>query len=222
MTPEPDALDFVNLPDNVTNEFVDSVEVNGQEFPLKEFTQAERHLWLKVRDESNLTGIIKEFGDLRRGLEELTGGTLVQKKEARIEKLNAEIDALIDNTAFDKWTDDHEKKLTSMITALDAAKKDLYALQAPLEDRALEESANMQRRLENLREEQHLIHLRFVWLLAKMRYAEKRDWDEYLGDAKGSDRQNAGEVVNTGNFTWETQMSGRAANRAMRRATRNN
>jgi len=222
MTPEPDALDFVNLPDNVTNEFVDSVEVNGHEFPLKEFTQAERHLWLKVRDESNLTGIIKEFGDLRRGLEELTGGTLVQKKEARIEKLNAEIDALIDNTGFDKWTDDHEKKLTSMITALDAAKKDLYALQAPLEDRALEESANMQRRLENLREEQHLIHLRFVWLLAKMRYAEKRDWDEYLGDAKGSDRQNAGEVVNTGNFTWETQMSGRAANRAMRRATRSN
>ena len=222
MIPEPDALDFVNLPEEVTKEFGDAVTVCGREYPLQEFTQAERHLWLKVRDESNLTGIIKEFGELRRGLEELTGGTLVQKKEARIEKLNAEVDQLIDKTPFDKWSDEHEKKLTSMIEALEAAKKELYGLQAPLEDRALTESSNMQRRLENLREEQHLIHLKFVWMLAKLRHSETRAWEAYLEEAKGSDRLNAGEIVNAGNFTWETQMTPRSLNRAARRSGRTN
>lgn len=221
MTPEPDALDFVNLPDNVTKELVDTVEVNGQEFPLKEFTQAERHLWLKVRDESDLASIIKEFSELRRKLEDLTGGTLVQKKEARINKLDTEIDALIDSTPFDAWTPAHEEKLQAMVKALEAAKAELLELQAPFEDKAVHESSAVQRQLEDLREKQHLIHLRFVWLLAKKRYNEKRDWEEYLADAKGSDRQHAGEVVNFGNFTWETPGTGRNPNRAMRRRRSN-
>lgn len=222
MTPEPDALDFVNLPESVTDEFTESVDVNGHKYSLKEFTQAERHLWLKVRDEADLTGIIKEFGVLRRQLDELTGGALVQKKEARINKLDKEIDALIDGVSFDAWTDAHEQKLQAMVKALEAAKHELVDLQAPFEDRALTESSEMQRRLEELREKQHLIHLRFVWLLAKKRHGESRDWEAYLEDAKGSDRQNAGEVVNFGNFTWETQGTGRNPNRAMRRANRTN
>lgn len=221
MTPEPDSLDFVNLVDEVKNEFSDDVTVNDATFPLREFTQAERHLWLKVRDESNLTSIIREFGDLRRKLDELTGGALMQKKEARVTKLNDEVDKLIEDTPFDQWTDEHETKLNAMIEALEKAKRDVNDIQAPLEERALEESTLMQHRLEDLREQQHLIHLRFVWLLAKTRHGEKREWEAYLEAAKGSDRLNAGEVVNAGNFTWETQMSGKQLNRAMRRKRKN-
>jgi hypothetical protein len=222
MTPEPDALDFVNLPKDITDDFVDSVTVNGAEYPLNEFNQAERHLWLKVRDESDLTSVLKEFGEMRRELEQFTGGTLVEKKEARIKRLDAEIDKFIEDTAFDEWGKEHEKKLNAMIAALDAAKQELVSIQAPLEADALAGTAVMQKKIEELREKQQLIHLRFVWMLAKMRHKEKRTWEEYLADAKGSDRQNAAEVVEYGNFTWETQGQSRATNRATRRALRKN
>ena len=216
----PDPLDFVNVEDSVTEEFTDTVTVNGHEYPLTEFTQAERHLWLKVRDEANLTSIIKEFGELRRELDELTGGVLLEKKEARIKKLNDEIDNLIDSVPFDAWKPEHDDRLNRMVAALDAAKKEVQDIQAPLEDKALDKSAHMNARIEELRERQNLVHLKFMWLLAKQRHNEGRDWEAYVADAKGSDRLNAAEVVSAGNFTWENQPQSRA-NRAMRRSRRN-
>jgi len=222
MTPEPDVLDFVDLPGDVKDEFVDFVLVNGAEYPLQEFTQAERHLWLKVRDESDLMKIVKEFGELRRQLDEFTGGALVEKKEARLRKLDAEVDRFIESVPFDEWSESHDKKLNAMVAALETAKRELYGIQSPLEDKALENSSVMQSRIEELRDRQQMVHLRFMWLLAKKRHQELRSWEQYQEDAKGSDRQNAAEVVQAGNFTWETQAPTRPANRAMRRNNRMN
>lgn len=215
MSKEPDPMDFVNS--ETFDEMFEKVSVNGIEYPLVEFNQAERHLWLKIRDESDLSSVIREFNDLRRDLEDFTGGVIVEKKEARIEKLNEEIDKLIETTPFDKWTPELEARLEAMVAALDAAKKDLAAIQEPLESKALEKSAELQARIEELRERQGLIQLRFVWHLAKQRHGETRSFDEYAEAAKGSDRENAGEVVKHGNFTWETAGMPRSMNRAMRR-----
>lgn len=220
MTPDP--LDFVNLPEEITDELVEKVIINDADYPLQEFTQAERHLWLKIRDEADLMSVVREFSGMRKQLDELSGGVLVEKKQARIDKLDADINKFIDTVGFDEWNSDHDAKLTKMIEALEAAKREMAGIQEPLEDKAMEQSAALQKRVDELRERQQLVYLKFIWLLAKDRHKEKRSWEEYLAAAKGSDRSNATEVVEAGNFTWETQGRTRPQNRAARRASSKN
>jgi hypothetical protein len=221
MSKEPDPMDFIQADPEWLEEFASSVTINGAEYPLVEFNQAERHLWLKVREEESLVGLMKEFGEMRRDLEKLTGGVLVEKKEARVQKLDAEIDKFIESVPYEEWSDEHEQRLNGMIAALQRAKDELNGIQAPLEDQALISAHEMQAKMESLRERQQDIHLRFVWLLAKSRHKDTRSWDEYKAEAKGSDRQNAGILVQEGNFTWETQATP-PMNRAARRASNRN
>jgi hypothetical protein len=217
MNREPDPLDFVEAEPEWSDQ--EKVIICEAEYPLTEFTQAERHLWLKIREEANLVTVIKEFTDLRRELEGYTGGTIAEKKDARIKKLNAEIDQFIDSVPFDEWNETHDDKLNRMVAALDKAKAELDDMQRPLEDQALHRVAELQGRLDEIRERQNDVYLKFVHKLAQSRHGEKRSWEEYVKAAKGSDRNNAVELVNVGNFTWETQGP---TNRAQRRANRKN
>ncbi|MCA1800558.1 MAG: hypothetical protein LC650_04625, partial [Actinobacteria bacterium] len=60
-----------------------------------------------------------------------------------------------------------------------------------------------------------------TWKIAVLRYNEKRTLEEWLKEARGSDRLSAQELVYAGNFTWEAQRLSRSQRRALLKKSKN-
>lgn len=192
----------------------DTVEVCGNQHEVKEFSMAERHLWVKVRDESGLDDMIEDFTKLQRQVEEFDEAGLSDVYLKRAAKIDEEVSEIVEKTSSADWNDKLEVKLNGMLEEAKKFRLKARDLLDPKRKEVAKRSPELTAKLEELNERQARIFLTMTWKLAKLHLGEKREFEDYFQAATGLDRIAAQEVVEEGNFTWEA----RSLNRSQRRA----
>jgi hypothetical protein len=205
-----DELDLVQHPP----EWDDSVTICNLEFPLREFTMKERHLWLKIRRESSLMEIVEEFRTIQKRVEG-ENKSIEGVMEKRITKLQTDLDVIV--TTTEEWTDQVQTKVEGITETLDNLRKQLEEMKEPGERRIVEVAGELQAKIDELKLRQQDIFLEFIWNLAKSDHKYKGTFEDFVAEAKGSDRQAAQMLVEEGNFTWDSQPNREARRSASKR-----
>lgn len=197
-----------------------TVSVCGNEHPLREFTMEERALWRKVRDQGNLDDVIQEFETVQEEIRSFDVGGLAEAYEKRAQVIDRRLTELIERTPIDKWDVKVEREMDKLVSQREELLAKSRDLLSPKRRALAERSPELMEKLEVIRERQGNVFLEFVWNIARREFGEKRSLEEYIGDARGSDRLAAQEVVEEGNFTWEAHGLNRGQRRKLLNVTR--
>ncbi|MCA1806745.1 MAG: hypothetical protein LC687_02615, partial [Actinobacteria bacterium] len=200
---EPQAADFVDRPEEWLATDDENFVICGVEFASGEFTELERAEWIKVRDKHKLSETEQKYRDILTELGKNEQGTLLASKRDRLKVIHDEISSINKSTAPLEWTEDLEQHVGELAAAADKLQQSIDELTAPQDKKLYDRMDEVQSTLNELKSNRDPAFLEMTWKIAVLRHNEKRTLEEWLKEARGSDRLSAQELVYAGNFTWE-------------------
>lgn len=212
--PEPSAApkptDLVDLPEQPT------VTIRGREFLLREFRNSERALYLQHAEEHDLHALTQEFIVLNRDSERaLEPPTRLKLQRELVRGLETKLSNRVAAQKPGEWDEKAREELEKLADQLDAEKAKLEPMEAAHQRESFEGSKPLDKRLNELRTRLREIRMRFVHKLI----GGETTYEEWVGDATGSDYEAAEELITVGNASWVAP-SGRPLNRQERRKIR--
>src|SRR5690554_518110 len=211
----PEAADLVDRPDEWYVEDDEVFIICGHEFPAREFTEAERLEWLKIREKHGLAETEAEYRDLLIDASKQERNNLLKVQRSRLAKVKDEIKNIIDKTDVLKWTPEQEEYVGNLAAKADELEEQIAELERPIDQEVYDRMDDMQAILSGLKAKRDPAFLEMAWKLARRSFGEDRELDQWISDAKGGDRLAAQELVFKGNFLWEAPRLNRAQRREL-------
>ena len=214
---DPEAADLVDRPEAFFIDDDEILTICGVEFPVQEFTEAERLEWLRIREKHGLLEAEVEYRDLITKLTKTDRNNLLKAKRARLTRIKDEIDRVVTKGDPLDWSEKDDEYLGNLSAEADKLEAEILELEQPIDKEMYDKMDEIQAILEQIKTKRDPAFLEMAWKLARYKFDEKRSLDEWISSAKGSDRLAAQELVYKGNFMWEAPRLTRAQRRQMQR-----
>lgn len=214
----PEAADLADRPDEFYIDDDEVLVICGVEFPAQEFTESERLEWLKVREKHALMETEAEFRDLVTAISKGDRNNLLKAKKSRLSRIKDEITRIVETTAPLEWSEKNEEYLGNLAVEADALENQILELEQPIDQELYGKMDEMQSILAALKAKRDPAFLEMAWKLARVKHKEERSFEDWMKEARGSDRLAAQELVFKGNFLWEAPRLSRAQRRQLRKS----